>query len=107
MQERLFDEVSDHAKTGLSIEIDRMMPPLRPAITRQFLDSSSMDWDIEPVQTTWDIFGEQMYLQCEGKLSIEIPACKDHGTAAVFTFNPLEWAIIFPTDLSGDFQGDD
>lgn len=63
-----------------------------------------MDWYIEPVQTTRDIFGDEMYLQCEGKLSIEIPAFKDDGTAAIFTFNPLEWAIIFPTDLSGDFQ---
>jgi|TARA_B100000408_G_scaffold90642_1_gene69514 hypothetical protein len=81
-----------------------MMPPMRPAIARQFLDSASMDWDIEPVPVTWDIFGDQMYLQCEGKLPIEIPAFKDDGTAAVFTFNPLEWAIIFPTGLSGDFQ---
>ena len=68
---------------------------MRPAIARQFLDSASV---------TWDIFGDQMYLQCEGKLPIEIPAFKDDGTAAVFTFNPLEWAIIFPTGLSGDFQ---
>ena len=91
-------------KPAYLLSIDKMMPPMRPAIARQFLESASMDWDIEPVQTTWDIFGNQMYLQCEGKLSIEIPAFKDDGTAAVFTFSPLEWAIIFPTDLSGDFQ---
>ena len=81
---------------------DRVMPPMQPATANQLLSDADIAWVTQPEQTTWDIFGDEMYIQCAGTLELNLPSPVATGSAMTFQLRPLEWAVIFPTDFSGD-----
>ncbi|NCP25183.1 MAG: hypothetical protein GW854_13715 [Erythrobacter sp.] len=81
---------------------DRVMPPMQPADANQLLSEADIAWVTQPEQTTWDIFGDEMYIQCEGTLELNMPSPAANGSAMTFQLRPLEWAVIFATDFSGD-----